>query len=490
MLVLWPVHRLEEEHNQYPGIMTLSAVLKDRGFRSEVIAANDELIRSRLHGEGCVVLAFSTTSALVKASVELNRRIKAHHPEVVSVFGGAHPTYFPDMVEEEGVDGVCVGEGEYAMLELVRALDEGRSPRNIENWWIKEDGVIHKNPLRALIEDLDQLPLPDREAFTLATSEPASHTIVMTGRGCPYGCTYCYNHLYQKLYAGKGNLIRRRSVEHVLRELRLLKDEGYRFIRFMDDLFTLQPDWVREFSSRYAAEIGLPFTCLVRANYVDRAVIADLKRAGCHRIMMGVEAGSERLRLEVLKRRMSDEQILEAAQIIRDSGIKLVTANILALPGGTLADDWETVDLNIRARPDYSSASILNAFPGTEIHEIAQSMGLIQEDHLAAVVSEGGFGFTSALKIADPKEKRRIENLHKFFPLLIWFPWLKPVVRQLIKLPPNRFFLFIYMMCINLGTHLISIPSGIGGPLLLKKIKRRFMPKSRLSPKRAEATGA
>ena len=484
MLVLWPVHQLEQEHSQYPGIMTLSAVLKDQGLRSEVIAADEESIRDRLASEERAVLAFSTPSALAKIYVDLNRAIKVSHPEVFSVFGGAHPTYFPDMVEEEGVDGVCVGEGEYALLELVRALDEGRSPRNIENWWIEEDGVIHRNPLRALVEDLDELPLPDREAFTLATSEPALHAIVMTGRGCPYSCTYCYNHLYQKIYAGKGRLIRRRSVDHVIRELLLLKDEGCRFIRFMDDLFTLQPEWVREFSPRYQSEIGLPFTCLVRANFVEEAVIVDLKSAGCHRIMMGIETGSERLRVEVMNRRMSDEQILEAARIIRTSGIKLVTANILALPGGTLADDWETVDLNIRARPNYSSASILNAYPGTEIHEIAQSMGLIQEDHLAAVVSEGGFGFTSALKIVDPKEKRRIENLHKFFPLLVWFPWLKPVVRQLIKLPPNRFFLFMYMTCINLGTHLISIPPGIGGPLLLKKVKRHFM------PKRAKAAGA
>ena len=489
MLVLWPVHELESEHSQYPGIMTLSAVLKASGYRSEVVPADLDLVHQRLQPEDRAVVAFSTPSALASTYVRFNRELKKLRPDVTSVFGGAHPTYFPDLIYEDGVDGVCIGEGEYAILDLVRALENGHSPKDIENWWVKEDGVVHKNPVRPLIDDLDALPLPDREAF--AASVPASglHAIVMTGRGCPYGCTYCYNHLYQRLYEGKGKLIRRRSVEHVIRELRLLKDEGYRFIRFMDDLFILQADWVHEFSQAYAREIGLPFSCLVRANYVTEEIVADLKRAGCHRIMMGIESGNERLRVEVLKRRMSDDVILDAARIVRAAGIRLVTANILALPGGTLANDWETVDLNIKARASYASASILQPFPGTEIHDIAAAMGLLQEDHVAAL-SDGGFGFTSTMKIVDPKERRQVENLHKFFPMLIWLPWLKPLVRRLIKLPPNRIYNAVYMLCVNIGIHFISVPASIGRSLFAKKLKQRFFPPRRAAPDPADAVGS
>jgi radical SAM superfamily enzyme YgiQ (UPF0313 family) len=473
MIVLWPVHELHSEHSQYPGIMTLSAVLKAGGYRSEVVPTDLDLVRTRLAVEDRAVIAFSTPSALAATYLRFNRALKNVRPDVFSVFGGAHPTYFPDVIEEDGVDGVCVGEGEYALLDLVRAVDEGRSPRDIENWWIKEDGVVHKNPLRPLIDDLDVLPLPDRSAFTDAVDGAGTQAIVMTGRGCPYGCTYCYNHLYQRLYSGKGQLIRRRSVDHVIRELRLLKDGGTRFIRFMDDLFILQAEWVHEFAEVYRREIGLPFSCLVRANYVNEDVVEDLKRAGCHRIMMGIESGSERLRVEVLKRRMSDETIIEAARIIRSAGIRLVTANILALPGGTLDDDWQTVDLNIRAGSSYASASILQPFPGTEIHDIAESMGLLEEDHVAAL-SDGGFGFTSTLKITDPAEARQINNLHKFFPLLVWAPWLKPVVRRLITLPPNRVFNLLYMACVNIGIHFIAVPPSIGRPMLVRKLLGRF----------------
>jgi hypothetical protein len=238
---------------------------------------------------------------------------------------------------------------------------------------------------------------------------------------------------------------------------------------------------VSEFCDAYASEIALPFSCLVRANHVTESVVDDLRRAGCYRIMMGVESGSEHLRVEILKRRMSDDEILEAARIVRAAGIRLVTANILALPGGTLADDWATVDLNIRARSSYASASILQSFPGTEIHEIADEMGLLKDDHVAAL-SDGGFGLTSTLKIDDPGERRRIENLHKFFPMLIWFPWLRPLVRRMIGLPPNRIFNLVYTASVNIGIHFISVPPSVGRTLFFKKFRQRFLPEKKASP--------
>jgi len=104
MLVLWPIHQVEHEHSQYPGIMNISAVLKEKGFRSEVISADETLILDRSASEDRVVLAYSTPSALATTYVKLNRKLKAKRPELFSVFGGAHPTYFPEMIKEEGVD--------------------------------------------------------------------------------------------------------------------------------------------------------------------------------------------------------------------------------------------------------------------------------------------------------------------------------------------------------------------------------------------------
>ncbi len=490
MLILWPIRQIEMEHSQYPGIMVISAFLKERGFRSEVVSADPASVSARLENENGerVILAYSTPTAHAAHFLALNREIKERFPQTLSVFGGAHPTYFPEMIEEDGVDVVCIGEGEFALAELATAFERDEDPTSIENLWVKQNGTIHRNPIRPLIEDLDILPIPDHLLFLRASRKPPIHAIVMTGRGCPYSCTYCYNSAYKKLYAGKGRVVRRRSVDHVMRELRLLKDEGCRFIRFMDDVFTVSADWIHEFSQKYHREVGLPFSCLVRANMITSDMARWLKEAGCHRIMMGIEAGNDRLRNEVFKRKMTREQILEAARMIRGEGLRLVTANILGIPGGSLEADWETVDLNIEARPSYASASLLQVFPGTEIHEMADHMGLLQEDNLDRI-STGGFGFSSALRYPDEKEHRRVENLHKFFPLVVWFPWLKPLVKLLIKLPQNRLYEAIYMVCMNIGSHLVAIPPKVGGPMLFKKLKRTFIPRRRVRRPASQVSG-
>jgi len=488
MLTLWPIHQLALEHSQYPGIMVISALLKERGFRSEVVAADLDTVCERLQKEDDAVVGFSSTTAFAGHYLELARGVKQRFPGFLTAFGGAHPTYFPELIHEEGVDVVCVGEGEHAMAELVEARSRGNDYISIRNLWVKENGTVHKNPLRPLVEDLDTLPIPDHQVFLRAARKPPIHAIVMTGRGCPYSCTYCYNHAYHKLYAGLGKVVRRRSVDHVMQELRLLKGEGCRFIRFMDDVFTVSEEWIHEFSQRYRTEIGLPFSCLVRANMVSPKMVADLKQAGCHRIMMGIEAGNDRLRNEVFKRRMTREHILNAAKIIRGAGINLVTANILAIPGGSLAADWETVDLNLEARPNYSSASLLQALPGTEIHDIADNLDLLHEDNLEQLTT-GGFGFSTVLRHPNQAEARQVENLHKFFPLLIWFPWLKPLVRVLIKLPPNRLYEVMYMVSVNIGTHLIAIPPRVGFPMLVKKFAGKLIPRRRARAAR-EAAGA
>jgi radical SAM superfamily enzyme YgiQ (UPF0313 family) len=403
--------------------------------------------------------------------LKLNRQVKRQFPEVIAVFGGPHPTFFPEMIEEEGVDGICIGEGEYPLLELAANWETGKPIKGIENWWIKENGRVHKNPVRPLIDDLDSLPLPDHELFRKSMPGAISQAIVVTSRGCPYQCTYCYNHLYRQIYKGKGSIIRRRSVDNVMRELREIKEKNHTFIRFMDDLFILSQEWVEEFSRKYKRQIGLPFSCLVRANYVTADITRLLKEAGCYRMTMGVEAGNDYVRNTILKRNMSRDQIISAAELIKNSGIKLTTANILAIPGGSLDADLETLQLNIQCRPNYASVALMEAFPRTEIYKYAREKELLDEEHLAVVGSSLGFGLRTAIRFKDKREKRWMENLHKLFPIAVRFPWSQFLVRRLIKLPPNRLFDFIYRMSVSYGIHIEALPPKIGLSILLRKIK-------------------
>lgn len=193
MRIFWPVHNLEKEYNQYPGVMVISSLLRENGFEVRVVPADeDSLTRTLADGEP-TILAFSATTAYIRHYLQVNRAVKRNHPHAWSVFGGPHPTFFPEIIEEEGVDAICIGEGEYPMLEMVRGRENGDPVNSLENWWVRENGTVHKNEVRPLIEDLDSLPLPDHDLFRRAMPTSLAQAIVITSRGCPYKCTYCFN---------------------------------------------------------------------------------------------------------------------------------------------------------------------------------------------------------------------------------------------------------------------------------------------------------
>ena len=227
-----------------------------------------------------------------------------------------------------------------------------------------------RNPLRPLLsgEELDELPFADRELLYAAHVQSRRTKIkpIITGRGCPYDCAFCFNKAYSDLYGGKGRRFRRRSPDNVLRELKeVTANHDVRFILFMDDTFILQDKWLHEFMTRYKAEIGLPFWCQVRANLVTDEKIALFKDAGCVSVSFGLEAGNDELRNAVLNRNMSREEILGAAEILRRHDIAFMTNNMLGLPTGNLETDFETLELNAQCRPAYANVFLFQPYPKT-----------------------------------------------------------------------------------------------------------------------------
>ncbi len=471
--ILWPIIDLFKGDNQFVGIMMISSLLKKHGFHSEVVEADAAEIKKWLQRNVLTVVAFSTPTVYAQTYIELNRRLKRQF-HFFSVFGGPHPTFFPELIEEEGIDGICRGEGEYAMLDLATKLSEGKPVSHIDNWWMKENGRVFKNPLRPLIQNLDELPIADHEIFREAIPNSIWQALVMTSRGCPYHCTYCYNHVFKKLYGEEAKTVRRRSVDNVIEELKMIKQHDcYQFIRFLDDLFILSGEWIEEFSEKYRREIGLPFSCLVRANLVTVEIVRNLKRAGCCRIMMGLESGDDYVRNEIFKRAMSEDQIVQAARIIKDAGLKLVTANIIGSPGGSLSADFKTLTLNMKIKPDYAGVSLLQPYPGTEIYKYAKTHGML--DFHEPNLREKTVSRFSTLKYQDEREKNSIENLQKLFFIGIEWPWLLPFVKKLIRLPPNPVYHFIFSKWVIYCHYFRAIPSEIGWRVILKRTKLFFL---------------
>jgi anaerobic magnesium-protoporphyrin IX monomethyl ester cyclase len=201
--------------------------------------------------------------------------------------------------------------------------------------------------------------------------------------------------------------------------------------------------WLQELAERFPREVGLPYFCNVRANLITPEKVDLLRRAGCASVGMGLETGNPRLRNEILKRNLSDEQIIEASRLIREAGIRLLTTNMLGLPGGTLALDFETLALNHACKPAYANAFLYQPYPRTELGEYARDHGYVKGS-LADI--DPSAWERSILSFASPKEKRRIENLNKLFALVVEWPWLASTVRRLIGLPPNPVFRLGYKL--------------------------------------------
>jgi anaerobic magnesium-protoporphyrin IX monomethyl ester cyclase len=428
------------------GLLYLSSVLRQAGHEVRLAVASDEdpVAVARAWQPG--VAGYSVYTGAQAYYRDLNLRIKEAVPGLVSVFGGPHPTYFPEFVQEPGVDGVCVGEGEGAMLDLVAAVEQGRPLTGIANWWFTGNGGIERNPVRPAENNLDRLPLPDRELLydrdVFTRQSGIKHFI--TSRGCPYDCTYCFNHALAEIYRGKGRRLRQMSVDLVIEEVKGVQARyPLQFVVFVDDLFIVNVGWLQELAERFPREVGLPFFCNVRANLITPEKVDLLRRAGCASVGMGLETGNPRLRNEILKRNLSDEQIIEASRLIREAGIRLLTTNMLGLPGGTLALDFETLALNHACKPAYANAFLYQPYPRTELGEYARDHGYVKGS-LADI--DPSAWERSILSFASPKEKRRIENLNKLFALVVEWPWLASTVRRLIGLPPNPVFRLGYKL--------------------------------------------
>ncbi len=385
------------------------------------------------------VIAYSATTGLHKYYLGLNARLKEVH-SFVSLMGGAHPTFFPEVIMTPGLDVICRGEGEDAAVELCNALAIGGEYRSIADLWVKVDGVVYRNGPRALRRDLDEIPHPPRHLLyeyddSLRQRPLKSFT---TNRGCPFPCSYCFNPSLVDHYGGSWKKVRIRSPEDVVAELAAVKRQGpLQVIGFRESIFVYSTKWLKRFGELYRKEIGLPYYCHVRPDMMKQEFVDLLAWSGCHTVNVGIETANERLANEVLRRNIKMDKLVAGIERLKKAGIVVFSDNILGIPGGTLEDDLATLQLNIDLDVDYAAATLCTPYPGTGVARYAIKHGHFDGDFDAI---DQSYYTTSVLKFSSEMEKRQIENLQKLFAITVALPQLLPLVRQLIKLPTNDFF--------------------------------------------------
>jgi len=335
--------------------------------------------------------------------------LKQELPNVKTVFGGVHATLYPETLR---ADFIVRGEADY--LER----------------FIRSNKMI--SPYQ---EDVTQLPQPDRSIYyKYPHLAKASSKQFITARGCNFNCSFCSGHMYHKLFP-KMPRVRRRNPEQVIAEIYDVRSKwGLKSVSFTDDVFTLSPkDWLPKFLDMYKHEIKLPFICNTRFDIINAEFLGMLKDAGCYGLEMGIESGSLRIRKEILNKGAgTNETILKAGRLIKSAGFKLKTYNIIGIPTETLEDAFQTVELNSRIKADQTSCSFMTPFKGYDIAKYYPS----------------DVQLTDSIYRPMSNLSKEIINLQTFFLIATKFPFLIPVIKGLIKLPPNRLFrlmaLFIY----------------------------------------------
>ncbi len=359
------------------GIAYIAAMLEKHGHEVKIIdgiaegsTVSDVVKRTG----GFDIIGLTANSAFALRVKETAKSIKEKDREVMVVVGGSHATTIPsDLLKTGNFDFSIIGEAEQTFLEVAREFDKGSSSKDImEKKEIKGLAFIDKkNNLiytekRPLIQNLDDIPMPARHLLPMhlyKTSEARSnrqpsHSMI-TSRGCPFSCTYCYQDLYGRTY-------RAHSPGRVVEEMELLRDKyGAKEIAIWDDNFTLNNQRVIEICRLIREKgFGIPWSCESRADTVNMELLNEMASANCEFIAYGVESGSERM-LKVINKGVTKAKIKEAFEMTRKAGIKTRAYFMMGLYDEKAEDIEETIKFSKELDPDVVGFTLYVPFPGT-----------------------------------------------------------------------------------------------------------------------------
>lgn len=362
------------------GLGYIAAILENNGVAVEVIDADalkisdDELARQAREIKPDLV-GITMMTATFDAGKKVIKLIRLVAPQAVIIAGGAHPSALPVETLEDipELDLAAVGEGEFTMLELAKAMAENKNWREIKGLYYRENGKITAAPPRELIKNLDTLPLPARHKFPLekykthppyGLKNPYMH--LLTSRGCPFGCAFCSKSVF-----GRG--LRMRAAASVVDEMaELIKKYGVKEIKFYDDDFTLDMNRAEEICEEIIRrKIKIPWSATTRVDLVNQPLLKKMKQAGCWLIAYGVESGCQDL-IDLIGKGIKLEQVERAFSWTSQAGIKTLAYFMIGLPGETEATIKNTVAFSKRLNPDFVNWSLTTIFPATPLKEIVR----------------------------------------------------------------------------------------------------------------------
>ncbi len=328
------------------------------------------------------IVGFSVLSAQFYFTINLSRKIKETYPDLPIIFGGMHPSLCPEeTISESSIDMLCIGEGEYAIEELLECMKKKKNISGIKNLWVKEANKIHRNGIRELI-DLDKLPVLDWSLFSEQhIYSPLNGRMRRVGsvefsRGCPYSCAYCSCTALRNLTAPQ-KYLRHKSIDKAISDLAVLRDRyKVEMFYFVDESFlSVSLEVLKEFAQKYKKAVNVPFYGMTHPNSVTEEKVKIIEDMGCYLMTIGIEVGNEKFREETLSRPVKNKKIIEAFEIFRKSKVLPSAFAMIGMPFETRELVFETIDLVRRCKPETYSVGIFKPFIGSKLRKICIEKG-------------------------------------------------------------------------------------------------------------------
>jgi anaerobic magnesium-protoporphyrin IX monomethyl ester cyclase len=364
----------------YPplGLLYVSAYLQGKNIPNNVFdstfSSQEEQLQFILEKNPKVICIYTNLMTKIEVIKLMNiiKTEKYNHPKIV--LGGPDVSYNIENYLKAGADFLVIGEGEETTFELYNAIINNQNFNTINGIAFLENEKVIQTEARTKFKELDELPLPNREAInmqkyldTWKNNHGQSSMTISTQRGCPYTCKWCSTAVYGQSY-------RRRPAEQVAAEMKMLK-ENYNpdVIWFVDDVFTVSHKWLLGFREEVLKQDAIiPFECITRAERLNDEILALLKEIGCFRIWIGAESGSQKV-IDLMDRRVDVNVVKEAIQKTNQLGIETGTFIMLGYPGEKEEDILETINYLKDANPTHYTITIAYPIKGTSLYNEVES---------------------------------------------------------------------------------------------------------------------
>ena len=408
----------------------LNVVPFDMGARGIQMKSTDWRVdlRDQVKSFSPDLIAISSTEDMWELGLMLLHELEDYilSNQLPVIAGGVFPTFAPQLVIADPlINLVCIGEGENALVDLCRRIDEGLDYTSVTNLWVKkEDGSVQKNPISNPV-DIDSNPEIDLSLFDEERLyRPMAGRVykmfpIETHRGCPFTCRFCNSPDQMRLYDEKvgGGFFRKKSMQIVSEELKNLKEKyGCEYNYFWADTFlALNNQEFEEFCEMYS-EIKLPFWMQTRPETISDYKIKRLAEVGLHRISFGIEHGNEEFRKRVLDRRWKNSDIVDALKIPHRYDVQFSLNNITGFPDETRELAFDTIELNRKIDADNANIYSFVPFHGTPLRRVCEKQGLVSSNTIARALTDKPMLEMPQYPVAE------IEGIKKCFILYVKFP--------------------------------------------------------------------